>query len=104
MTQALEEEEQKRESEPPILKVIMDVATRWNSILAMLRRLLELKNAMAEVHTGLGATDEIDYLHAMDELSLTNDEWNNVRLIIGVLTLFEEAILIFSSASHGLAT
>ncbi|KAF9105035.1 hypothetical protein BGX27_009842, partial [Mortierella sp. AM989] len=80
--------------------VIMDVPTRWNSVLAMLRRLLELRDAMAAVYTGLGATDDIDHLHAMDELSLMNEEWDNVRLIIGVLTLFEESTLIFSSASH----
>ncbi|KAG0210021.1 hypothetical protein BGX33_005163 [Mortierella sp. NVP41] len=82
----------------------MDVATRWNSVLAMLLRLLELRDAMAAIHTGLGATDEIDHLHAMDELSLTDDEWDNVRLIVGVLMLFKETALIFSSASHGLAT
>ena len=70
----------------------------------MLRRLLELKDAMAAVHRGLGATDDTNHLHAMNELTLTDDEWDNVRLIVGVLTLFEEATLIFSSASHGLAT
>lgn len=103
MTQVLEEE-QMREGTPSIQKVRVDVVTRWNSVLAMLRRLLELKDAMAAVHRGLGATDDADHLHAMNELTLTDDEWDNVRLIVGVLTLFEEATLIFSSASHGLAT
>ncbi|KAF9079029.1 hypothetical protein BGX23_005299, partial [Mortierella sp. AD031] len=85
MGQALEQE-QKRLNIFPILKVIMDVTTRWNSTLVMLRRLLELKTSMAAVHIALRTMpNESNHLKDMDNLRLSEDDWDNVHLIVDVL-------------------
>ncbi|KAF8944489.1 hypothetical protein BGZ52_010520, partial [Haplosporangium bisporale] len=65
MAQALELEQTRLHMEP-VLTVIMDVPTRWNSTLAMLSQLVQLKHPIASVHTALfDMPDEGDHLEAM---------------------------------------
>lgn len=88
----------------PLLTVIMDVPTRWNSTLVMLSQLVQLRCLITSVHTALfNMLDEGDHLEAMERLQLSDNEWNHVDMIIENLTLFDEMTLIFSSASQGLA-
>lgn len=103
MAQALELEQTQLHMEP-VLTVIMDVPTRWNSTLAMLSWLVQLKCPIASVHTALfDMPDEGDHLEVMERLQLADNDWHHVDMIIENLTLFDETTLIFSSASHGLA-
>jgi hypothetical protein len=103
MAQSLELE-QVRLSRTPQLKVIMDVETRWNSSLAMLRRMAELKVPMAAVRTALHQMpDEQENLATMNDIYPSNNEWRTVDLIIDALSVFEDATQLFSSSDYGLA-
>lgn len=103
MAQALELE-QVRLNRTPQLKAIMDVETRWNSSLAMLRRMVELKVPMAAVRTALRPMpDEQENLATMNNIYPGNNEWRVVDLIIDALSFFEDATLLSSSSDYGLA-
>ncbi|KAF9153701.1 hypothetical protein BG015_002829 [Linnemannia schmuckeri] len=103
MEQGLELE-QVRLNRTPQLKVIMDVETRWNSSLAMLRRIVELKVPMAAVRTALRQMpDEQKNLATLNDIYLGNNERRTADLITNALSVFEDATLLFSSSDYGLA-
>ena len=64
----------------PDLKLIQDVATRWNYTLDMLKRLLTLKNAIIEY----------DSEYTLDNM-LTSAQWKLAVKVVDVLSIFETA-------------
>lgn len=102
------EQEQEKDGVKDIqtLAVKMDVVTRWNSTLTMLRRLLQLKNPIDMVRLTLSRSklkDDTQLYTKLIERILSQGEWNTVEELIKVLTPFEKMTLLFSSSSSGLA-
>ncbi|KAF9921689.1 hypothetical protein BGZ65_010148, partial [Modicella reniformis] len=59
MTQALQQEQEQRFPNTGPLAVMLDVVTRWNSTLLMLRRLLKLKDPIESLIFGMTSQAEI---------------------------------------------
>ncbi|KAF8941415.1 hypothetical protein BGZ58_009498 [Dissophora ornata] len=87
MAEALDVEQQQTDPSARAVVVVMDVVTRWNSALHMMRRLLHLRVACDK----LGA------------LRPKGPDRDIVEEMVKILVLIEDMPLIFSSASKGFA-
>ena len=74
----------------PNLNVIQDVSTRWNSVLAMLRRLVAIKSAVNCTVCECGRQD----------LVITDDDFENMELLSNFLQMFEKATEIASGDQY----
>ena len=74
----------------PNLIVLQEVATRWNSILAMLRRLVKLRQAvnMTLIETG------------KDNLVIIDSEYRDMGILASFLVDFEKATQIVSGEKY----
>ena len=72
------------------LKVLQDVDTRWNSALAMIRRLLKIMPAIAQVLYSQKSTD----------LLPSAEETKDMELLEMLLTPYEDATKMMSSEKH----
>ena len=76
------------ENERPELKLIRDVATRWNSTVQMLKRLGEMKDIVTAV------LDEDEWCEKiLDGEEVTDREWRLLNNVVKVLEPFEDATL-----------
>ena len=104
MAQALQQEQESTNPQSPALVVIMDVITRWNSTLAMLRRLVQLRSPIEGCSTASGRRPRSKAAaEKLQQLRLRGHEWTLVEEMIMVLKPFEEMTLIFSSSESGIA-
>ena len=84
-----------------VLSVVMDVATRWNSTLSMLKRLVLLRAAIDIVR--VQDDTETAVKSKLKQHRLTTGEWEDVEILVKILEPVEEATKTFSSTSQGLA-
>jgi hypothetical protein len=71
-------------------KLKADVATRWNSLLLMVKSLLDVKDAVSSSLAMLGKL----------ELLFTEDEWESLRIIIVLLRPFDEVTVEVSAEKY----
>ena len=76
------------------LKMIQDVATRWNSALAMCRRIIRVYPAVFRVL----------FDHTSSGLILSEDESNDLEALVKLLEPFEEATVMVSSSKNPTAS
>lgn len=74
----------------PVLKVKQDVATRWNSCLHMLRRLIEIKDALSVAMASLPKSPEF----------LSANEWKIVEDCVQILKPAEDMTTILSAEKY----
>lgn len=89
-TNALNTEQKDRFPENEPLKLIQDVATRWNSIYHMLNRILLLSDSLAMVTRRLSQAPPF----------LTADEEEIVKELVKILNIFEQATKLLSGESY----
>lgn len=97
MEQQLAQERQQNDRQP--LSVILDVATRWNSTLAMLRRLVDLREDLD--HMSFRMDDK--NAARLRKLLPSDIEWQMINIMIKILDPFDSLTKIFSSSQYGLA-
>ncbi|KAG0268628.1 hypothetical protein BGZ96_006666, partial [Linnemannia gamsii] len=102
MASTLEDQQHQVDSTVPSVVVVMDVVTRWNSTLLMVRRLLRLRIAIEMVFEDLLQSDK-QARKKLKPLMLVESDWDIVEEVVNVLRLMETMTLVFSSASKGLA-
>ncbi|KAI8344972.1 hypothetical protein B0O80DRAFT_431975 [Mortierella sp. GBAus27b] len=105
MAQALHAEQEAMKVNPSVtLVVVLDVVTRWNSTLDMLRRHLRLRAPLQSTCYGSDQLDfDKDTSEKLKALRMTPQEWNQVDEMIELLTPFNDMTMIFSSSTAGLA-
>ncbi|KAF9344191.1 hypothetical protein BGX34_005922, partial [Mortierella sp. NVP85] len=102
MTQALREEQEFVDPDEAPVDVVLDVVTRWNSTLLMLKRVRDLRASIESLRFGIKHENK----HAAErltELRLNEDECTLIDQMIEVLTPFENMTQVFSSGSMGIA-
>lgn len=73
-----------------VLKVKQDVATRWNSCILMIERLLEIKDALSIVVTCLPTVPEY----------LDGTQWNILKDCLPILKLIETLTTVLSGEKY----
>jgi hypothetical protein len=76
--------------------LILDVKTRWNSTFAMLKRLVEQKNA---VNFWMGTNPKFGKI-AIGYLKLSEEEWMLVNEMVNHLSIFDESTRLISGNSY----
>lgn len=76
----------------PVNRLIVDVATRWNSTLHMLQRLWQQRNAITQYEVTHGLTSS-----GADLGVLSHREWRQVKELCTILASFEEATKMVSA-------
>ena len=85
-TKALEN--QQKRLKLPKHRLIQACATRWNSVYAMIKRLIEQKRAVIKVLNS-NSVRKIQ--------KLTNSDWINIQILVDVLKPFDEATTLMSA-------
>ena len=81
-------------------KLIMDVPTRWNSTVAMLRRLLELSPAILALASDSGEILNKSAITTIKTFAYNFEEQSLVEKLVEVLTPFEIATAIVCADKH----
>lgn len=107
MSQALRDEQEIMNRVAKPLVVVLDVVTRWNSTLAMLERLVELRQYLESMafSASRGTLENLDAASQakIAEHRLTSDDWLKFEAMIMILRPFDKMTLIFSGSSSGIA-
>lgn len=104
MTQVLMGSQKQDDEDAKPVAVILDVKTRWNSTLYMLRRLAILRNHIEAVPNQLERYfADNKSAEKLRNLLLRTSDWNQIATLIELLKPFEVLTHKFSSSRHGLA-
>lgn len=81
------------------LALVKECKTRWNSTLHMVQRLIQLRGALDEATQQINKSNQ----HLASSISSntpTKEEWEQLRLLVDLLTPFEEATLQLSKSYY----